>query len=71
VIDTAAPAAYQGTADPADLAALSRELAANAWQVRELITPEGGTGAGAASDRNVILAVEWPRSPAHAPLPRP
>jgi len=71
VIDTAAPAAYQGTADPADLAALSRELAANAWQVRELITPEGGAGAGAASDRNVILAVEWPRSPAHAPLPRP
>jgi metallophosphoesterase (TIGR03767 family) len=70
VIDTAAPAAYQGTADPADLAALSRELAANDWQVRELITPEGGPGAGTASDRNVILGVEWPRSPAHALLPR-
>ncbi len=68
VMDTAAPAAYQGTADPADLAALSRELAANDWQVRELITPEGGGGAGTASDRNVILGVEWPRSPAHAPL---
>jgi metallophosphoesterase (TIGR03767 family) len=71
VLDSAAPAAYQGTADPADLAALSRELAANAWQVRELITPEGGAGAGTASDRNVILGIEWPRSPAHAPLPRP
>jgi metallophosphoesterase (TIGR03767 family) len=68
VIDTAAPAAYQGTADPADLAGLSRELAANDWQVRELITPEGGGGAGTASDRNVILGVEWPRSPAHARL---
>jgi metallophosphoesterase (TIGR03767 family) len=68
VIDTAAPAAYQGTADPADLAALSRELAANDWQVRELITPEGGAGAGTATDRNVILGLEWPRSPAHVRL---
>ncbi len=68
VIDTAAPTAYQGTADPADLAALSRELAANDWQIRELITPDGGGGAGAASDRNVILGVEWPRSPSHGRL---
>jgi metallophosphoesterase (TIGR03767 family) len=68
VIDTAAPPAYQGTADPADLAALSRELAANDWQLRELITPEGGGGAGRATDRNVILGVEWPRSPAHVRL---
>jgi metallophosphoesterase (TIGR03767 family) len=71
VIDSAAPAAYQGTADPADLAALSRELAANDWQVRHLITPEGGAGAGTAADRNVILGVEWPRNPAHARLARP
>jgi hypothetical protein len=70
VIDSAAPVSYQGTADPADLAALSRELAANDWQVRDLITAEGGAGAGTAADRNVILTVEWPRSPAHTPLPR-
>jgi metallophosphoesterase (TIGR03767 family) len=70
VIDTAAPTAYRGTADPADLAALSRELAANDWQLRELITAEGGAGAGTAADRNVILSVEWPRSPGQARLPR-
>jgi metallophosphoesterase (TIGR03767 family) len=69
VIDTAVPAAYQGTGDPADLAALSRELAANDWQVRDLIAPEGGAGAGTAADRNVILAIDWPRGPAHARLP--
>jgi metallophosphoesterase (TIGR03767 family) len=69
VIDSAAPVSYQGTGDPADLAALSRELAANDWQVRDLITAEGGVGAGTAADRNVILSVEWPRSPAHKPLP--
>jgi metallophosphoesterase (TIGR03767 family) len=69
VIDSAAPASYQGTGDPADLAALSRELSANDWQVRDLITAEGGAGAGTAADRNVILTVEWPRSPAHTPLP--
>jgi metallophosphoesterase (TIGR03767 family) len=69
VIDSAAPVSYQGTGDPADLAALSRELSANDWQVRDLISAEGGVGAGTAADRNVILTVEWPRSPAHAPLP--
>jgi metallophosphoesterase (TIGR03767 family) len=67
VIDSAAPAAYQGSAahgeaDPADLAALARELAANDWQVRHLITAEGGAGAGTAADRNVVLAVDWPRA---------
>jgi metallophosphoesterase (TIGR03767 family) len=70
VIDSAAAAAYQGTGDPADLAALSRELAANDWQLRQLITPDGGAGAGAASDRNVILTVDWPRTAAQARLPR-
>ena len=44
VIDSAAAAAYQGTADPADLAALARELAANDWQLRELITAAGRRG---------------------------
>jgi metallophosphoesterase (TIGR03767 family) len=47
-------------ADPATLAALARELAANDWQVRDLITAEGGAGAGTAADRNVVLAIDWP-----------
>src|SRR6202034_1232563 len=64
VIDSAAPVSYRDGADPAgpaSLAALARELAANDWQVRELITADGGAGAGTAADRNVVLAVEWPR----------
>jgi hypothetical protein len=44
------------------MAALARELAANDWQVRELITPDGGAGAGTSADRNVILLVDWPRN---------
>jgi len=67
VIDSVAGAAYQGSAsqgrtDPVDLAALARELAANDWQVRHLITAEGGAGAGMAADRNVVLVVDWPRT---------
>ncbi len=64
VIDSAAPASYRDRGDPADpaqLAALARELAANDWQVRDLITADAGAGAGTAADRNVVLAVEWPR----------
>ena len=66
VIDSAAPASYRNgdQADPAGpgrLAALARELAANDWQVRDLITADGGAGAGTAADRNVVLAIEWPR----------
>jgi hypothetical protein len=68
VLDSAAPASYQGTANPADLAALSRELSANDWQRRDLISADGGAGAGTAADRNVILTVDWPRSPAHVRL---
>ena len=49
---------------PARLAALSRELSANDWQVRDLITAEGGAGAGTAADRNVILTIDWPRGAA-------
>ena len=52
-------------ADPAELAALARELAANDWQVRDLITADGGAGAGTAADRNVVLAIDWPRPAAH------
>jgi hypothetical protein len=62
VIDSAAPAGYRGTGEPADLAALARELSLNDWQVRELITADGGAGAGTPGDRNVVLAVEWPRA---------
>jgi metallophosphoesterase (TIGR03767 family) len=71
VIDSAAPASYRGRddladlADPAVLAALARELAANDWQVRDLISAEGGAGAGLEADRNVLLAIDWPR-----PVPR-
>jgi hypothetical protein len=68
VIDSAAPATYQGSADAADLAALARELAANDWQVREEITAEGGAGAGTVTDRNVVLAIDWPRTAAQARL---
>jgi metallophosphoesterase (TIGR03767 family) len=63
VIDSAAAASYHGSAEPADLAALARELAANDWQVRDQISADGGAGAGAAADRNVLLAVDWPRAP--------
>jgi metallophosphoesterase (TIGR03767 family) len=62
VIDSAAAAGYSGQGDPAGLAALARELAANDWQLRELITPDGGAGAGTAADRNVVLTVDWPRA---------
>jgi len=68
VIDSAAAERYAGGAEPADLAALARELAANDWQVRDLITPEGGAGAGQAADRNVILTVDWPRAAGQRPL---
>ena len=68
VIDSAAAATYQGSADPAGLAALARELAANDWQVRDLITADGGAGAGTASDRNVVLAIDWPRTAGQARL---
>jgi metallophosphoesterase (TIGR03767 family) len=68
VIDSAAPAAYRsgrsaaGRTDPVGLASLARELAANDWQVRDLITADGGAGAGGAPDRNVLLPVDWPRA---------
>jgi hypothetical protein len=73
VIDSAAPASHHGRehpagpgdlGDPAGLPALARELAANDWQVRDQITADGGAGAGTAADRNVLLAVDWPRPPA-------
>jgi metallophosphoesterase (TIGR03767 family) len=68
VIDSAAPASYVGQedlADPAVLAALARELAANDWQVRDQIAADGGAGAGAVTDRNVVLPIDWPRPAPH------
>jgi hypothetical protein len=56
--------AFGDGGSPARLAALSRELSANDWQVRDLITAEGGAGAGTAADRNVILTIDWPRGAA-------
>jgi hypothetical protein len=66
VIDSASPADYRAAEDgsPAQLAALSRELAANDWQVRDLITADAGRGAGTPADRNVILTLDWPRASA-------
>jgi metallophosphoesterase (TIGR03767 family) len=71
VLDSAAPASHRagrpdpaGLADAARLAALARELAANDWQVRDQITADGGAGARTAADRNVLLAIDWPRPPA-------
>lgn len=62
VIDSAAPAMRAGNENPADLASLARELAANDWQLRVFIEQDGsGAGAGTAADRNVILTVDWPR----------
>jgi metallophosphoesterase (TIGR03767 family) len=68
VIDSAAGANYRGSAEPADLAALARELAANDWQVRDQITADGGAGAGAVTDRNVVLSIDWPRAAGQARL---
>jgi len=62
VIDSDAPAGYGDLRAPASLAALSRELSANDWQVRESISADGGAGAGSARDRNVVLLADWPRS---------
>ena len=82
MIDSAAPASYRGRedpgalADPAVLAALARELAANDWQVRDRISAEGGAGAGIEADRNVLLTIDWPRpglsvAPEHPVPPSP
>jgi hypothetical protein len=63
------PPSYQGINEVADLAALSRELAANDWQVRDEITAEGGKGGGTPADRNVVLTLDWPRTAGQAWTP--
>jgi metallophosphoesterase (TIGR03767 family) len=60
VIDSDAPVSHGDLSEPDAMAGLARELAANDWQVRDSITAEGGAGAGAPADRNVILLVDWP-----------
>jgi hypothetical protein len=36
--------------------------------VRDLISPDGGAGAGTAADRNVVLVIDWPRTAGQARL---
>lgn len=62
MIDSLAPLRWAGTGDPVQLAALSRELAANDWQARvPHLDAEGHDGRrGAVSDRNVELLVHSP-----------
>lgn len=67
VIDSDAPPGFADVGETGAMAALARELAANDWQVRALITPDGGAGAGTSPDRNVILLVDWPRRHAGDP----
>jgi hypothetical protein len=59
VLDSLGALAWEGRGDPLALAGLSRELAANGWQVRERVGVDG-TAAGAAHDRNVVLTVCGP-----------
>jgi metallophosphoesterase (TIGR03767 family) len=64
IIDSAAPLRWKKTSDPNQLAALSRELAANDWQERVTkLDARGHDGRrGAVSDRNVELLVHTPFS---------
>ena len=56
VLDSLGALAWQGRFDPLALAGLSRELAANGWQVRDRVGVDG-TSAGSSRDRNVVLTV--------------
>lgn len=62
IIDSLAPLRWTSTNNPVQLAALSRELAANDWQARvPHLDPEGHDGRrGAVSDRNVELLIHAP-----------
>ena len=62
IIDSLAPLRWNGTGNPMQLAALSRELAANDWLGRvPSLDAEGHDGRrGAVSDRNVELLVHAP-----------
>jgi metallophosphoesterase (TIGR03767 family) len=57
IIDSAAPVQPSADGDdPLTLASLSREMSANDWQTRTQVVA-GGAGAGAPSDRNVLLTL--------------
>jgi metallophosphoesterase (TIGR03767 family) len=56
VLDSLGALAWEGRFDPLALAGLSRELAANGWQVRDRVGVDG-TSAGSPRDRNVVLTV--------------
>jgi metallophosphoesterase (TIGR03767 family) len=62
IIDSIAPLRWKGTGTPTELAALSRELAANDWQERvSHPDAQGHDGRrGAIEDRNVELLVHAP-----------
>jgi metallophosphoesterase (TIGR03767 family) len=62
IIDSQAPLRWNNTTSPGQLAALSRELAANDWQARvPHLDAQGHDGRrGAVSDRNVELLVRAP-----------
>jgi metallophosphoesterase (TIGR03767 family) len=59
VLDSLGALDWHGRGDPLALAGLSRELAANGWQVRERVGADG-TSAGTPQDRNVVLTVCGP-----------
>jgi metallophosphoesterase (TIGR03767 family) len=59
VLDSLGALDWRGRGDPLALAGLSRELAANGWQVRERVGVDG-TSAGTPQDRNVVLTVCGP-----------
>jgi metallophosphoesterase (TIGR03767 family) len=61
IIDTVAPPSYEGhIGDPLHLAALSREIAGNDWQMRSRPTPGVDGHRGSVTDRNVELVMPAP-----------
>jgi metallophosphoesterase (TIGR03767 family) len=59
VIDSCGALDWRGRSDPLGFAGLSRELAANGWQVRDRVGVDG-TSAGLPADRNVVRSVCGP-----------
>jgi metallophosphoesterase (TIGR03767 family) len=59
VLDSCGSLDWVGRTDPLALAGLSRELAANGWQVRDRVGVDG-TSAGLLADRNVVRTVCGP-----------
>lgn len=59
MLDSLGSLDWVGRSDPLALAGLSRELAANGWQVRDRVGVDG-TSAGLVGDRNVVRTVCGP-----------